>query len=210
MKSTTKLVLSATLFFGACTSSEPIDFTQNVPVVSPPDAATVGGGQGGATSQQGSAGGGGSVVGGQGGSSGSIASSGGMGGDAGNPSTGLPDGGAMDARAVADVSTDSGSTDAGINATWTDIYSRLLNNPNYASNCTGGPCHNPGTQKGLDLSTQAKGYSTAKGKLVVGSPNTSKIVTQLSSGSMPQARPRMPAADLAVIKAWIMAGAPNN
>jgi len=212
MKSTTKLGLSAILFFGACTTSEPIDFTQNVPVVSPPDAAMVGGGQGGATSQQGSAGGSGSGVGGQGGSSGAIASSGGMGGDAGNPSTGLPDAGEMDARAVADASTstDSVSTDAGINATWTDIYSRLLNNPNYASNCTGAPCHNPGTQKGLDLSTQAKGYSTAKGKLVVGSPNSSKIVTQLSSGAMPQARPKMPAADLAVIKAWIMAGAPNN
>ena len=211
MKSTTKLALSAILFFGACTTSEPIDFAQNVPVVLPPDAAMASGGQSGATNQQGGAGSGGSVgVGGQGGTAGLVEASGGMGGLAGSPSTGRPDAGATDARVAEDASVDSVSTDAGIKATWTDIYSRLLNNPNYASNCTGAPCHDPGTQKGLDLSTQAKGYSTAKSKLVVGSPNSSNIVTQLSSGSMPQARPKMPAADLAVIKAWIMAGAPNN
>ena len=210
MKSTTKLVVSAILFLGACTTSEPIDFTQNIPVISP-DAAVASGGQSGATNQQGGAGAGGSVgVGDQGGGAGAIVASGGMNGSAGNPSTGRPDAGATDARVVEDASIDSVSIDAGINATWTDIYSRLLNNPNYASNCTGAPCHDPGTQKGLDLSTQAKGYSTVKGKLVVGSPNSSKIVTQLSSGSMPQARPKMPAADLAIIKAWIMAGAPNN
>jgi hypothetical protein len=176
----------------------------------PRDAALASGGQSGATTQQGGAGTGGSVgVGDQGGSAGAVVASGGMGGIAG-PSTDRPDAGATDARVAEDASVDSVSIDAGINATWTDIYSRLLNNPNYASNCTGAPCHDPGTQKGLDLSTQAKGYSTVKGKLVVGSPNSSKIVTQLGSGSMPQARPKMAAADLAVIKAWIMAGAPNN
>jgi hypothetical protein len=211
MKSTTKFAVSAVLFLGACTTSEPIDFTQNVSVVLPPDAAAASGGQAGATNQQGSAGAGGSVgVGGQGGNAGAVVASGGIGGGAGNSSAGRSDAGVIDARVVEDASTDSRSIDGGINATWTDIYSRLLNNPNYSSNCTGAPCHDPGTQKGLDLSTQAKGYSTVKGKLVVGSPNTSKIVTQLSSGSMPQARPRMPAADLAIIKAWIMAGAPNN
>jgi hypothetical protein len=215
MKSTTKLVLTAALFLGACTTSEPIDFAHELPVVLPADAATAG--QAGATGQQGGVGSGGGAAGSgsssadQGGSSGMIAASGGMaGGTAGDPSTVLPDAAATDARAEGDASTDSMATDAGVNATWTDIYNRLLNNPSYASNCTGAPCHDPGTQKGLDLSTQAKGYSTAKGKLVVGSPNTSKIVTQLNSGSMPQARPRMPATDLAVIKAWIMAGALNN
>jgi hypothetical protein len=95
-------------------------------------------------------------------------------------------------------------------ATWTDIYNKMLNSPGYASNCTGGSCHNPGTQKGLDLSTQAKGYTTIKAKLVVGNPNASSVVSQLSSGKMPQARPKMPTVDLNVIKAWIMAGAPNN
>jgi hypothetical protein len=209
MKSTTKLVLNAVLFLGACTTSEPIDFSQNLPVVLPGDAATAGGGQAGAPSQQGGGGSGGG--GDQGGSSGMVAASGGIGGGAaGNASTGLPDAGATDTRAGADAGTDSAATDGGINATWTDIYNLLLDNPRYASNCTGAPCHNPGTQKGLDLSTQTKGYSTAKGKLVVGSPNSSKIITQLSSGAMPQGRPKMPAADLAVIKAWIMAGALNN
>jgi hypothetical protein len=210
MKSTTKLVVCAVLFLGACTTSEPSDFTQNVPVMSP-DAAAGSGGQSGATNQQSGAGAGGSVnIGGQSGSAGAIMAAGGMDGGAGSPAPGRPDAGAQDAGVVEDAAIDARSNDAGMNATWTDIYSRLLNNPNYASNCTGAPCHDPGTQKGLDLSTQAKGYSTVKGKLVVGSPNSSKIVSQLSSGAMPQARPKMPAADLAVIKAWIMAGAPNN
>ena len=212
MKSTTKLVLSAVLLSGACTTSESIDLTQDVPVVSPADAATAGEGQAGPMGQQDSAGSGGSRVSDQGGTSGAIAGSGGTGGGGvgGRSSTGLLDAGPVDGQAVSDAARDVVATDAGINATWTDIYNRLLNNPSYASNCTGSPCHNPGTQKGLDLSTQAKGYSTVKGKIVVGSPNTSKLVTQLSSGSMPQARPKMPAADLAVIKTWIMAGAPNN
>jgi hypothetical protein len=45
---------------------------------------------------------------------------------------------------------------------------------------------------------------------VAGNPGTSTLVTQLSSGRMPQGRPKMPTADLNVVKAWIMAGALNN
>ena len=47
-------------------------------------------------------------------------------------------------------------------------------------------------------------------KLVVGNPGASSLVSQLSGGRMPQARPKMPTVDLNVIKAWITAGAPNN
>jgi hypothetical protein len=32
----------------------------------------------------------------------------------------------------------------------------------------------------------------------------------LSGGSMPQGKPKMPAADLAIIRAWVAAGAQNN
>jgi hypothetical protein len=116
-------------------------------------------------------------------------------------------GSGIDASATRDSGGDTVSPYA---ATWTDIYNKMLNNPSYASNCTGAPCHNPGTQKGLDLSTQAKGYTTIKGKLVVGNPNASQVVSDLSGGKMPQSRSKMPTADLNVIKAWIMAGAPNN
>jgi len=112
-----------------------------------------------------------------------------------------------DARTTIDAGGDAVSAYA---ATWTDIYNKMLNNASYPSNCTGAACHDPGTQKGLDLSTQAKGYTTIKGKLVAGNPSASTVVSQLSSGKMPQARPKMPTVDLNVIKAWIMAGAPNN
>jgi hypothetical protein len=124
-----------------------------------------------------------------------------------NGSTGTAGtGSGVDAGASKDAGGDAVSAYA---ATWTDIY-KMLNDPSYASNCTGAACHDPGTQKGLDLSTQAKGYTTIKTKLVVGNPGASSLVSQLSGGRMPQARPKMPTVDLNVIKAWITAGAPNN
>jgi len=87
--------------------------------------------------------------------------------------------------------------------TWTEIYTKFLVNAQYASNCNGAACHNPGKQKGYDFSSQANGYSSVKSK-------TSQFVSELSSGGMPQGKPKMPAADLAIIKAWVAAGAQNN
>src|SRR5450631_792325 len=53
--------------------------------------------------------------------------------------------------------------EAGVDAvaavTWTAIYQNLLVNQNKPSNCTGASCHDPGTQKGLDLSTPQMGYA---------------------------------------------------
>jgi hypothetical protein len=151
-------------------------------------SAGAGSGAAGATAgSTGAAGAAGSTVSGSGGSR-----------DAGTPN---------DANKVTDAAASEVSASS---ATWTNIYNKMLNNTAYSSNCAGGGCHNPGTQKSLDLSTQAKGYMTIQTKLVSGSPSTSKVVSVLSSGSMPQGRPKMPAADLNVIKAWITAGAPNN
>lgn len=87
--------------------------------------------------------------------------------------------------------------------TFTELYTQYFNNKQYASNCTGGACHNPGTQKGIDFSTQAKGYASVKN-------NLSKVMSQLSGGNMPQTRPRWSSADLALLKAWQAEGAPNN
>jgi hypothetical protein len=95
-------------------------------------------------------------------------------------------------------------------ATWSHIYNTLLDNMSYASNCTGEGCHDPGTQMGLDLSTPVRGYASVQAKLVPGDPEHSTIVMKLESGEMPRTRPAMPAADLALIKAWIAAGAPND
>lgn len=87
--------------------------------------------------------------------------------------------------------------------TFTEIYSKLLTNTQYASNCNGADCHNPGKQKGFDFSTQANAYASVKSK-------TSQLVSELTSGAMPRGKPKMPAADLALIKAWVAAGAQNN
>jgi hypothetical protein len=224
MRNLAKLVCVAAAAVG-CVTSEPND-------LSTPDAGGVpitasgAGGQVTTTGQAGTPGGNAGTSGaltsgaagttgfagtsGGAGTSGSAGSSGGPAGSGGSMmNAGPPDAGTtgMDAGATRDASNAEVSAYA---ATWTDIYNRMLNNMAYASNCTGGGCHNPGTQKGLDFSTQAKGYTTVKGKLVVGNPGASTIVNQCSSGKMPQARPKMPTVDLNVIKAWIMAGALNN
>jgi hypothetical protein len=129
-------------------------------------------------------------------------------------STSSADAGAVDGAANKDARPASDGASAEVTSlggeTWTNIYTRMLDNQGYASNCTGGGCHNPGSQKGLSLSTQSTGYTSIKKMLVPGSPSASKLVSVLSSGSMPQSRPKMPAADLNVIKAWITAGALNN
>jgi len=91
----------------------------------------------------------------------------------------------------------------GASATWTEIYTQFLSNAQYSSNCNGAACHNPGKQKGYDFSSQANGYASVK-------KNTSQFVSVLSSGVMPQGKTKMPAADLAVVKAWVAAGALDN
>lgn len=91
--------------------------------------------------------------------------------------------------------------------TWSSVYSQLLVNPGYASNCTGSACHDPGIEKGLDLSTPEKGYTTILRRITPGMPSTSELITVLQSGSMPQGRPQMPAADVAQVSAWIQGGA---
>jgi hypothetical protein len=122
-----------------------------------------------------------------------------------------------DAPYAPDVGQDAGPTeDAAAEvgafnpATWTNIYNTLLGNMSYASNCTGEGCHSPGTQKGLDLSSPENGYLTLQTKLVRGNPSSSTVVNKLEAGDMPRGRPRMPASDLDLIKAWILAGAPND
>lgn len=92
---------------------------------------------------------------------------------------------------------------SGTSATWTEIYTKFLTNDQYASNCNGAACHNPGKQKGFDFSSKASGYTSVKN-------STSQLVSELSSGGMPRGKPKMPAADLAVIKAWVAAGALDN
>ena len=67
----------------------------------------------------------------------------------------------QDAGARDAVPRDARPPEAGIDAappaTWTAIYQNLLVNQSYPSNCTGSSCHDPGIEKGLDLSTSHLG-----------------------------------------------------
>jgi len=109
--------------------------------------------------------------------------------------------------AVAKIVADGGAASG---ATWTTIYATLFANPSYASNCTGAPCHDPGTQKGIDFSSKDAGYRTLKSRIAPGAPQSSELVQVLQSGTMPEARPHMPTADLDLIRAWVAAGAQDN
>jgi hypothetical protein len=224
MYTTRQWLLAALLTSTACTTSDPIEPSFRTPDLSPSGGggAVASGGQAGNTASgaAGTAGGAAGTVAAAGtsggaaatGAAGTMAPGSGAAGNTGGAGTmaAAPDAGRSDAGADA-TPRDGAATDAPVaNATWAYIYGQLFNNSSYASNCAGGGCHDPGTQKGLDFSTAAKGYTTAKAKLSVGNPAGSKLVSVLSSGSMPQTRPKMPAADLAIVKAWIMAGALNN
>ena len=134
--------------------------------------------------------------GGSGGSGGAKSGSGGSGGSGGSRS------GSGGSAGHAGQATGTGGS-GGAAPTWTTIYTKFISNAQYASNCNGSNCHNPGKQKGYDFSTQANGYASVKS-------NTSQFVSVLSSGSMPQGKTKMPAADLAIVKAWVAAGAQNN
>ena len=69
--------------------------------------------------------------------------------------------------------------------TFTQIYTTIL-----VTYCSGSSCHNPGSQKGNG--TGSSFYKT------------------ISSGSMPPGGPKISAANLALLAAWINAGAVNN
>jgi hypothetical protein len=137
---------------------------------------------------------------GSGGSSAGAAGSGSAGGFGGQSFGGQGFGG--QAHGGSGGSSGSSGSSGGA-VTFTQLYTQYFDNQQFASNCTGSACHNPGTQKGIDFSTQAKGYATVKG-------NLSKVISQLSSGSMPQTRARWTSAELALVKAWQAEGAPNN
>jgi hypothetical protein len=94
--------------------------------------------------------------------------------------------------------------------TWSTIYGQMLVNPAYPSNCAGATCHDPGKERGVDLPTQEKGWSTIQHRLSPGKPDASELIEVLRTGKMPDGRPKMPAADIDQISVWIAAGAQDN
>jgi hypothetical protein len=116
-----------------------------------------------------------------------------------------------DSQSDGAVTVDGSGGDASPTApTWSAIYGQLLANPSYPSSCAGAACHDPGTQKGIDLSTPEKGWSSIQHRVTPGMPDASELISVLRSGYMPLGRPKMPPADISQISAWIEAGAQNN
>jgi hypothetical protein len=99
----------------------------------------------------------------------------------------------------------SSSTDAGAAPTFTDIYNSIL-----IVYCSGNNCHNPGSQNGVGFSTQATAYSSVKSLVTPGNGAGSSFYKTVNTGAMPLGAAKLSAASLALIKAWIDAGALDN
>ena len=93
----------------------------------------------------------------------------------------------------------------GTGPTFTTVYSKIL-----AVYCTGSSCHNPGTSGGLSFATQASAYAAVSSLVTPGDGAGSDFYSTVQSGAMPKGRAKLSATNLALIKAWIDAGALND
>ncbi len=92
----------------------------------------------------------------------------------------------------------------GATPTFTQVYTTILN-----VYCAGSNCHNPGSQKGVSFASQSSAYSAVKSRVTAGNGAGSSFYNTVNSGSMPPGQ-KLSAANIALIKAWIDAGALNN
>ena len=102
-------------------------------------------------------------------------------------------------------STGTGGTGGAAAPTFTQIYTTIL-----VPYCGGSSCHNPGSQGGVGFSSQSNAYSAVKSRVTPGNGAGSSFYNTVNSGSMPRGAAKLSAANLALIKAWIDAGALNN
>jgi hypothetical protein len=167
-----------------------------------------GDGDGGLGGSGGSASGGaGGTTAGQGGAGASHAS-GETGGNGGASATG--------SGAHPNITTSTSSPDAGTSAgtkpgatpdggsppTFTQLYNDIL-----IVSCAGGACHDPGSQKGIAFASQSSAYSAVRNRVTPGNGEGSSFFFTVNSGTMPPGGPKLSAASLALIRAWIDAGA---
>jgi len=157
-------------------------------------AGTTGlGGRGGATGAGGTIG-----LGGRGG-----AGSGGRGGGGGRGSGGtIGKGGNSGGGGSPDAGT---APDGSTAPTFTEIYNSIL-----VVYCSGSNCHDPGSQQGVAFSTQSSAYTAVRNRVTPGNGAGSSFYTTVNTGAMPLGAAKLSAANLALIKAWIDAGALNN
>ena len=102
-------------------------------------------------------------------------------------------------------STGTGGAGGSAAPTFTQVYTTIL-----VTYCSGSSCHNPGSQKGVSFASQSSAYSAVKSRVTVGNGTGSSFYKTISSGSMPPGGPKISAANLALLAAWINAGALNN
>jgi hypothetical protein len=220
-----------TLVAGGCAVSDPLDFS-DAGVSGSGGAGSISRGSGGADQGSGGdAGTGGSQATGEGGvtGSGGIVGSGGS-GTGGSGSGGNATGGAIGtggikgtggstgtggAKGTGGVKGAGGSTGTGGSGsggaggsaapTFSQLYTSV-----FVVYCSDSNCHNPGNQKNVSFASQSGAYSAVKSRVSAGNGAGSSFYMTVNSGSMPPGGPKLSAANLALLKAWIDAGALNN
>ncbi len=101
--------------------------------------------------------------------------------------------------------TGTGGAGGSAAPTFTQVYTTIL-----VVYCSGNSCHNPGNQKNVSFASQASAYTAVKSRVTAGNGAGSSFYMTVNSGSMPPGGAKLSAANLALIKAWIDAGALNN
>ncbi len=175
--------------------------------------AGAGGETGGGTGTAGSTGAGG--PGGNGGSVGSAGTTGGRGGAGGiqsggrGGSSGVVGGGGKGGGSSGVVGGSGGGSaiqpDGSTAPTFTEIYKTIL-----TDYCTGSGCHEPGTAGGLGFATQASAFAALSHQVTAGDGIDSDLYVTLDTGVMPKGKPKLSAANIALVREWIDAGALDN
>ena len=96
----------------------------------------------------------------------------------------------------------SGSPDGSTAPTFTEIYKNIL-----LVYCSGSGCHDPGVSGGLGFATQASAFAALSHQVRPGDGVDSDLYVTLDTGVMPKGKPKLSAANIALIKDWIDAGA---
>jgi hypothetical protein len=95
--------------------------------------------------------------------------------------------------------------DASTAPTFTEIYKTIL-----IVYCSGSGCHDPGISGGLGFATQASAFAALSHQVTPGDGVDSDLYVTLDTGVMPKGKPKLSAANIALIREWIDAGALNN
>jgi hypothetical protein len=160
-------------------------------------------GTAGTTGMAGAAGVGGR--GGGNGAGGTTGSNGRGGGSAGRGGGGRGGGSGTNGSAGRGGGGGSRSSDGGTPPTFTEIYQNIL-----LVYCSGSDCHDPGSQGGVSFSTQSSAFTAVSSRVTPGNGAGSSFYDTVNSGAMPRGQAKLSAANLALIRAWIDAGAMNN